>query len=760
MNYSVEAEGIDFILRFRDEASGKINIAEKGYTKLVSAMQNLINVQRTLSDTILETVNTAGAAMKSNTSPIVTPFTITQDQVNVMGQFEAQAVSWFRNLATPINTYIGRARRAVSVTNDLGAAIDTVIQSIKKLGENLEGVDKLGEKLNNVQGSAQKSAFHVKDLTQSVHDAGEESTKSTTKLTGLLGVLDKIGKAKYAVTGIIGGVLYGQGVAKYASVEDAAYAIRQSIGETSGTVEQLTNRLRDLSLSSGFSATTVAGAFTLIAQRAGRVTSATNQLALLSVEFSKLTQTSAEAAGELTGTLVGAFGLSEQAAGEFLKMANLARQSSRGLTGPEFIQAMTQNVDQIKKLSMTMGQTSDEFLRRNASSMMAIQKEFSMIYGDVAQVQDAMKGAVSIVGEDASKIRKLLVGSGTYYEEFRDKIRQGRLDEAFVQLAEAWQKRINQVPEQNRAVFRRMFAEAQGFSEDQLAQLERLDVRRLRQTRADLENTKKVNDAWNKGVSEWRDTFSGLLEQLHATWSFFQSALSPALKLVLFVVRDFNSILIGGHKIFGSFFDGLIGLISMLGGGLLINAGIGNVVKLSRAMRGLAVAESEVAGAGFLKRLGALGFVLSGIEYSIHAIIADWKDFSSHKDQDIDRSKGVMGMKGRHATGFAPLDWLDTFIRGPEYYYKSKPGASGPVTPAPHQTVPLPPMTVTTGPASYNDTNQTNALLQQVAATGDNTSVVNELRRISSMIDLALSKMTMQREPLAPKYGKIALGEI
>ena len=837
MNYSVEAEGIDFILRFRDEASSKINMAEKGYQKLVSAMQSLITTQRAFSDSILETLNTASIALKNNPFPIATPITITQDQVAMMGQFESQAVSWFRNMGSQMNSYISRVGRAVTVTNKLHESIKSILADLKAFGKDLqavvpflaqfatfklpefksrgirrilsdlqqmiglslewaktspefrkaanlteEQVESLSKKFDELQNNAQKSNFHTKDFRDSLKETGDESDKTSGKLGGFLGILDKIGKAKYTVTGIVGGVLFGQGVQKYASVEDAAFAIRQSIGATAGTVGDLTDRLRSLSLNSGFSAESVAGAFALIAQKSGHITKATDQLAILSVEFGKLTNTSAELAGEMTGTLVGAFGLSEEAAGQFLKMANLARQGSRGLMGPEFIQAMTQNVEEIKKLSQTMGMQSDEFLKKNASSMMALQKEFSVIYGDVNQVQDAMKGAVAIVGDDASKIRKLLTGSGRSYEEFRDKIKQGHLDDAFIMLAESWQKRINQIPDAQKAVFRRMFSQSTGIAEDQLNQMERLDLARIRQTRLDLDNTKKVNETFEQGVSEWKSTFNGILEQLNAIWGFFQSALAPVLKVVLFTLQTLSAFLVGGHNAFGKGFDWIVSLITLTGSGLFVASSIRNITGLARALKVLAGAETAATAAGsaagwgaMLSRFSLLGTILAGIAYSVTTIMGDInkENEAKSKGQVIDRSKGVMGFGGRHRTGVAPLDWLDTFIMGPEPIYKDGPTSTG--SPSSVQPPQAPtaspqqfkspwmpsPITPPMFPMSYNEDSgdDNTALLQKVAETGDNTGVVNELRKISTMLNTAMGKMA-GREPMTPKFGHVARSEI
>lgn len=777
MNFSVEAEGIDFILRFRDEASGKLNMAEKGYTKLVSAMQNLITTQRAFSDSILETLNTASTALKNNPFPIATPITISPDQVSMMAQFEAQAVAWFRNMSNQMLTYINRVRRAMVVTQGLRDTIQGILKDLKDfgkwMGENSEQVSNLAEKFDGLQKNAQKTNFHIKDTTSSLKDNARQSEDTQKKLGGLLGIFDQLGKAKYALSGAVGGLLLGQSVQKYASVEDAAYAVKQSIGETAGSVGDLVTRFRELSRDSGYSAQSVAGAFALIAQKSGHITYSTNQLALLSVEFSKLTGTSAELAGELSGELVGAFNLSEQAAGEFLKMANLARKGSRGLTGPEFIQAMTQNVDEIKKLSMTMGMQSDEFLKRNASSMMALQKEFSMIYGDVAQVQSAMKGAVSIVGDDAQKIRILLAGSGHQYEEFRDKIKQGKLDDAFIDLADAWQKRINQIPEQQRGVYRRMFAEAQGFQEDQLAELERLDVARIRKTRGELDDARKVNAEWNKGVEEWKATFAGILEQLNSIWSYFQTVTAPFMKWLLWGIEQVVKVLrFGSQHIWG--FSTLVGGLVTAGEVVIALQGVVSLLKLF----GAGGVFRQVI--GLFMKLPAVGAML---EASAARIVSLVSPLIGSVLPLIARLSGLVGaaMAGAHiGTWLKQRDeWNNDFMKNyaPKMtfqqrhdvwekvmsdpntvYHPDEPVDETKVTPQSHTSIPLPSMV---SPISYQPDNSGDAAdqLQRIAETGDNTQVVAELRRIAGMLNVAMSRMSSGREPLVARYGAIARGE-
>jgi hypothetical protein len=138
--FSVEAEGIDFILRFRDLSSQQINTAEKAYSKLVSSMQKLITTQRAFSDSILETLNVASTALKNNPFPLATPMTISPEQVAAMAQFEGRAVAWFRNMSNQMLGYINRVRRATLSTNELRNSILKTVDALKGFGESTQKV--------------------------------------------------------------------------------------------------------------------------------------------------------------------------------------------------------------------------------------------------------------------------------------------------------------------------------------------------------------------------------------------------------------------------------------------------------------------------------------------------------------------------------------------------------------------------------------------------------------------------------------------
>ena len=102
----VEAEGIDFILRFRDAASDQIGIAESAYKRLVSAMQEVISTERAFGNVISETLNIVSKQMQQNPYPIVTPLTMSPDQLGMMGQLEQASVAWFRRISNQFLGYI------------------------------------------------------------------------------------------------------------------------------------------------------------------------------------------------------------------------------------------------------------------------------------------------------------------------------------------------------------------------------------------------------------------------------------------------------------------------------------------------------------------------------------------------------------------------------------------------------------------------------------------------------------------------------
>lgn len=86
---SVESQGIDFILRFRDQGSQLMSKASKAYDNLVESMQRVIKVENAMTTHSVSSMQKiTNASGGSQLNPIVSPLTVSEKQIQLLPKFE------------------------------------------------------------------------------------------------------------------------------------------------------------------------------------------------------------------------------------------------------------------------------------------------------------------------------------------------------------------------------------------------------------------------------------------------------------------------------------------------------------------------------------------------------------------------------------------------------------------------------------------------------------------------------------------------
>lgn len=585
----VEADGIDFILRFRDAASDQIGIAESAYKRLVSAMQEVISTERAFGNVISETLNIVSKQMQQNPYPIVTPLTMSPDQLGMMGQFEQASVSWFQRISNQFLGYINRVRMAQGNTESLRLSLHGLMESFrqsvgvmrgatayfkafsgidfgsvtglsgkmrkflkdvqvlvraflewekvspewrKQMRQNEKAINDQAGATEKLAGAAQKAGFHNLDVRDSTNKAAQAAIKAKAPFAGLFDIFTKIANVKWALGGIASGVMFNQAVQRFASIEDAALATRVRVGETVGSLDNLIDKFRDLARQSGYSAIEVGGAFASIAQRAGRVTKATDTLAITATSFAKLAQVAPEYAGQIAGTLVGIFHMTEQQADHMMKMALRAQQGSKILAAADFLTGMTDQLEMYQKAAYKTGMSIEQFMARSAAGVMGVSKAITNAGGSAAQVNTIIEGLTNVTSDAAKGLMGVAAAAGYNYNQLQAMVKEGRVEEATAVLIEGLKKMQSQYGLYTTEAMSK-FSQSIGASENFMYDLLRTNISGMRTYSAELRRTDEIEKNFMKMVEERKNTWRGIFEDLSTIWEYFTSGIGQALKYTI-----------------------------------------------------------------------------------------------------------------------------------------------------------------------------------------------------------------------------------
>lgn len=212
----VEAQGVEFILRFRDEASTQISMAETAYNSLVSAMQKVLQTEKAFSEAAVDSLSRTSAAMKrAGGSALVTPLTVDPSRMQLISQFEQISTQWFRDIGVMYSKYLAQVRSAVMTT---GTMRDIVVELGQAAKEGSGGIDSFfkvarrfttlkfsdgsfGDALRNIQDivrvllemepASKQAAEGLKQVSDEAASAGASASKSTSFIERLLLALQK-----------------------------------------------------------------------------------------------------------------------------------------------------------------------------------------------------------------------------------------------------------------------------------------------------------------------------------------------------------------------------------------------------------------------------------------------------------------------------------------------------------------------------------------------------------------------------------------
>lgn len=664
MNFSVEAEGIDFILRFRDEASDQINTAEKSYQRLVSAMQSLVQAQRAFTDSTVESMDVAAKSFANNQSGLVTPLTINPEQVALMGQFEQRATLWFRDMVNQMLGYINRVRTGTAQTAKLRREIHGLVEDLTNLNKTsaslapmfeqfksfrlpamdlkvfqqiarnlnkiLKSIERwiklqpdfskatkgytadttaFGASLTAVQTQAQTGAFHISDLERNARKLRNEVEKGNPKLKEMGNLLSHIANLKYAVGGIMAGLLLGQGVQKFAALEDSVLGLANKLGLSTKQMYSTIDAVRNLSRQNGLSADEIGGSLSVIAEKAGKLDDKMYGLSVKVVEFARITKTSAITTADSLGDLIKAYDLTTESAQHLLQMANRARIGSRGLMGPEFLD-MFKNVEQLRRLSQNIGfKDPSELIKANAASLMAMQKHMSVISNQSGQImQKFMTGMEGFVGDQATDLRKMIGDLDMNYDTLVAKFRKGEAAEAFIDVVQTFLKKTNGMQGQELAIMQKQFEQVFNMTAGEMETLRsKFNAGQLRAYVKDLRDRQKINQTWDEQVERFKNSISGIMEKVSSMMTFLQTDIIPVLeKYVIPPIAGlikFMNVAIDRAPILGKALSGLILGLEVLVAGqgirtLMKLLGMGGVWGSIKNLMGLGgAASSGAAGA-------------------------------------------------------------------------------------------------------------------------------------------------------------------
>lgn len=570
----VEAEGIDFILRFRDAASDQIQIAEQGYRRLVSAMQEVIQTHRAFGNSVVETIANVAKQMSAKGGvPIVTPLTMNEGQLGLMDQFKIAAAGWFQSITTHFTRYNQRVQASVLTTNQLRGSVGGLITDFQGYGgtlkdlfpmleqftkmkfggmqsdgfrrimidlrnlvknfmdvvkispefqkamkENTRSVGGLAGSTRSLSEATQRANFHGIDSENILERQRKKAGETQKSFDGLLKTMGNFSQLKW-VAGMTGfGIATNQFIQKFSSLEDAAMDVKVRLGDMAGSVDDIVARFVKLGKQAGHSALETGSAFAMIAQKSGRINEATDALTVTTVNFAKLARVAPEYAGQIAGTLVGALKQTERQSEQLLKMAIKAQQGAKNnMAATDFLATMTDNVDLFTRAAMAAGQSVDVFVEKNAAGVMAMQKALSSVYGDATQATKMISALSSAITDDSKQMMAMSAWGQRNYFQMRELMKQGRMDEVYVTMINA-AKRMFQ--ESGGMINERIesFAQAVGMEAKDIRELSRMSTEDVRRFTAELKNTNSVAANFESLVKTRKGTLTGMMESISADW--------------------------------------------------------------------------------------------------------------------------------------------------------------------------------------------------------------------------------------------------
>lgn len=647
MTQGVEAEGISFILRFRDEATSHLTTAEQAYRRLVGAMRDVISTDRSMANSVAESISTVASQLRKNPYPLLTPLTASPDQIARVGSFESVVTSWYQSVVRQLTQYASRMRQSVTSTEALRTSIAALLKDLKGYGEGLKGVlpylkefaamkfdlksgpirrfvndlqqlvrsmlhmakaspefrkamknakvdfDALDETTSRLSRSTQGANLHGKDLEEQLKRNADGANRARKPFQDLYAVMDKMAAIRYAAGAAASLLLLNQSVQKFSNVEDAALAVQVRMGAVGGSISDLVTRFQKLSVESGYTAAEVGGAFALIAEKSGRLNTATDNLAITAAGLAKLTQSAPEMVGSVTGQLMSMYKLTEKQADIVLKMTYAAQKGAKNMQAMDFLTPFIEKFQMFEGAAKTAGQTVDVFFGKNVGTIMAMSKALTNAMGSAEAAHDAIAGLTNAIGDEGRKMQTIAAFGQSQYLHMRDLLKEGRLEDVYAIMIKSAQKIAGESDDMYRTRLE-AFSKATGIQVERVQDLARVSEESMRKYVSDLSNVSKSERSFNADIVAYHKTVTGMLNDIKSIWS---------------------SIEIGAGKILGATLGPVLHKIAELTKWMVQLPGIGPL--LSTILTGV-VAVTAVAS---VYKLGSLLASLPGIFRSITATL-------------------------------------------------------------------------------------------------------------------------------------------
>lgn len=660
MRPSVEAEGIEFILRFRDEASDAIGLAETSYQRLVSAMQSVIATERAFGNAVSESVSMVSKALSKNQTPFASPLTMSPDYIAMLSAFEQAANRWYGTISARLTSFAAIASRAGLSTDWLASrwnelktigsrllpSLGRVVQALREFAElkfeniQTKGLQKLlidlqrvarvfaqwlatfprireemkkthpmmkeqADDLNAVASAAQKAGFHHSDAGNAARRSAEDAKKSKKPWDDLLGTFNKLGALKLAGglgLGLASGAAFNKFTDSYSTIEQAALQVKTKMGDAVGSMDQLISKFRDLGGEAGFAARDVGSAYAEITRNTGKVDEFTDKLSVKAVQIAKIHRMSVESVGNLAGTIMRNLQISGKDMDVLFDKAHMAAKKN-AMSMDEFLSMLSENTETFQRIANITGESLTAVAQKHSSAIMSMMGALKQAAGNPQDAMKAMKGMTDLVSEEGKQMLRIFTFSEKQYAELQEDMLKGRMDRVYTAVIEGSRHMI-QMQQQGTAEQRlfinnqlAMLEQATGISQDMVQQFARVNLDTFKKTNAMLDDQKAIRKGFLDDLTRYKGTWDGMWEDLRSVIDLFTSTAGQWIKNILGPIIHLFGSLARAAKDIPMVREAVAGL-------MLISAAVVGIGGFAMATRGLG---------SLLKGFGGLGGIIKGL---------------------------------------------------------------------------------------------------------------------------------------------------
>lgn len=237
----VESQGVEFILRFRDEATSQISTAEGAYNSLVSAMNKVLQTEKAFAEAATDAITRTAAAMKrAGGSSLITPLTIDPSRMQLISQFEQISMQWFRDIGNMYGRYLAQVRGAITTTGTMRDILVGLAEAAKEGSGGIDSFFKAARKFTSMkfdkEGSFGQLLSNLQDIVKVFLEFFETSGKAAAGADKIADSTEGVGKAARKAKPALVELLEAL---RRAFTGREATAANQGAAQLAGTVEDL-----------------------------------------------------------------------------------------------------------------------------------------------------------------------------------------------------------------------------------------------------------------------------------------------------------------------------------------------------------------------------------------------------------------------------------------------------------------------------------------------------------------------------------------